>query len=617
MSIRKLTLTGLMTVGVWGIGLLFTGSLALATQVLAGQPFGSFTYPTGVAVDQANGNVYVADGGGAEVVQVFGGSGELSPASGLPHELTGVDTPAGGFAFSFEPAGVAVDSACTIEKLSGAACAAFDPANGDIYVTDVRHNVVDKFRQSGGKYEFVCEFAGFTAPENGEATACQPTGEPGEVPFAEPVGVAVDAHGNVYVANYSPGLIYEFDAAGKAVRAIGSALVGVPEGIAVDRHGDVFVQGYNSHTLAELKRGSLTGPVESEEQLAEGVSGIAEDLATGRLLVGFGSSVTEYNEAHEVQREFGSGIVGGVAGVAVGEAGGQVYVSGGVTTLFQLVTTGPPAVDDPPPAVSSVTRTRVLLGGAIEAKGLATQYHYEYVDAADYDPAAADPYELGATTPGMNAGAGGGDKQLPVEPIEGLLAGTTYHYALVASNAEGTTVGPDYTFTTAAATPPVLTTGAAQSVSQNAASISATIDTRGLATNYGFEIGTSTDYGPPTGLGAVGAGASEAVVTLGLTGLAPGTTYHYRVVASSIDGTTYGADETFTTTVYPSAFATPPAPLPFVAVPAVAFPAGSEANTAQPKRKPRAKSKERDKQKRVRPRGKRSVKPRSEPGRRG
>jgi hypothetical protein len=109
-------------------------------------------------------------------------------------------------------------------------------------------------------------------------------------------------------------------------------------------------------------------------------------------------------------------------------------------------------------------------------------------------------------------------------------------------------------------------------VAQNTATIAGTVDTNGLPTTYGFEIATSTDYGPRTGLGSVGAGASGAPVSLSLTGLSPATTYHYRLTATNIDGTSYGADQTFTTTTFASTFAEPPAPLPFVEVPAIAFP---------------------------------------------
>jgi hypothetical protein len=64
-------------------------------------------------------------------------------------------------------------------------------------------------------------------------------------------------------------------------------------------------------------------------------------------------------------------------------------------------------------------------------------------------------------------------------------------------------------------------------------------------------------------------------VLTALAGLAPGTTYHYRLVASSLAGTSYGPDETLTTggaarttTFTPFAVAT----VPSIAATAVALP---------------------------------------------
>ncbi len=231
-----------------------------------------------------------------------------------------------------------------------------------------------------------------------------------------------------------------------------------------------------------------------------------------------------------------------------------------------------------------VTRTTVVFSGTVNPEGSATSYRFVYIDQAGYDAAIAassgEPYADGSSTSVAGVGSESGEVAVGPQLAGGLLPGTTYHYALVAVNAAGRVLGPDATFTTAAATPPVAVTGGASAISQNDATIAAAINTHGLQTNYGFEIGTSTSYGPPTGLGGVGAGASEAPVALSLTGLVPGTTYHYRIEATSIDGTSLGADQTFTTTVFPNAFVTPPAPLPFVATPTVAFPSAPSAASA-------------------------------------
>lgn len=66
-----------------------------------------------------------------------------------------------------------------------------------------------------------------------------------------------------------------------------------------------------------------------------------------------------------------------------------------------------------------------------------------------------------------------------------LEPGTTYHYALVATNALGTTViGPDQTFTTSPATPPIVSGLSVSGVTQTGATLTGTIDPQGLQTTY-------------------------------------------------------------------------------------------------------------------------------------
>jgi hypothetical protein len=133
-------------------------------------------------------------------------------------------------------------------------------------------------------------------------------------------------------------------------------------------------------------------------------------------------------------------------------------------------------------------------------------------------------------------------------------------------------IGNDATFTTAAAAPPLVSTGGGSNVSQNSATISGTVDPQGLQTSYGFEIGTEPgDYGPATGLGSIGAGTTEEAVSLALQDLQPGTTYYYRLVATNVDGTSYGQDETFTTPGYLNLIMQPATP-PLLAIPNIAFP---------------------------------------------
>ena len=222
----------------------------------------------------------------------------------------------------------------------------------------------------------------------------------------------------------------------------------------------------------------------------------------------------------------------------------------------------------PPPVVSTgaasdISPTGARVTGTVNPEGLPTTYRYQYGTDTSY----------GESSVSIEAGSGSSEVAAP-STLSTLQPDTVYHYRLVATNDDGTSYGQDQTLTTAAAVlQPIVATGGASEISQNAATISGTVNTQGLQTVYGFEIGTDTEYGPPTGLGSIGAGLEEAGGSLSLTGLLPGTTYHYRITATNVDGTAYGADETFTTTVYPNHFVEPPAPLAFVAVPAVAFPA--------------------------------------------
>jgi hypothetical protein len=97
-------------------------------------------------------------------------------------------------------------------------------------------------------------------------------------------------------------------------------------------------------------------------------------------------------------------------------------------------------------------------------------------------------------------------------------------------------------------TPPRATTGPATEIVPAAATLSATITANAADAGVHFEYGTTTAYGRSSADQHV-AGVTAVTVQAHLGGLAPGTTYHYRVVAASIDGTTPGADRTFRTPI--------------------------------------------------------------------
>jgi hypothetical protein len=104
-----------------------------------------------------------------------------------------------------------------------------------------------------------------------------------------------------------------------------------------------------------------------------------------------------------------------------------------------------------------------------------------------------------------------------------------------------------------AAPGPKAVTGSATAVTQSGAKLNGTVDPNGTATSYHFSYGPTANYGSQTPNSTTGTGTQPVNVTRTLTGLASGTTYHYRLVASNSHGTSTGLDRTFTTNGQPPA----------------------------------------------------------------
>jgi hypothetical protein len=189
---------------------------------------------------------------------------------------------------------------------------------------------------------------------------------------------------------------------------------------------------------------------------------------------------------------------------------------------------------------SKITSFATTLSGVVGSGELTPSYHFEYGTTSAY----------GSSAPAPDAETAIGGGQTVSQTIAGLQPNTLYHFALVVTNFGGhTSVGPDETFTTRPLVPPQVASGAAQAVGQVNATLTGTVNPEGLDTTYYFEYGTSTGYGAvwPNVPAHAGGGNAGQAVAVAIENLQPGTTYHYRLVASNEDGTTAGADETFTT----------------------------------------------------------------------
>ncbi len=507
--------------------------------------------PFGVTVDQSNGDVFVSD---------------LLPGSVRAYQRTG-----GRFD--------------KFDELSGGlnSGVAFDPVNGHLYVIgfllETNGDMVETYAKGVG-YGKISEFsiAGsgnllgkITAvqmasdsagnvylpnPPNNEVQKFDPEGNvlqtitgSGAEALKEPTGVAVDAAGNVYVADNGNGRMEEFSPSGAFVMAVGT-------GVDQTTNGNVCTAASKD----------TCGPG------SDGSQAVAVD-ASGDIFVGENSGagfhVVLYSPAGEQLGDFGLGTIGSsglgvIDTLAVGPSGVVYVTDGGNNVVWVYARQSRPSLLNE--SASVVKQTSATLNAMIDRGNADTSYRFEYGTSAAY----------GASVPVSDADIGNGGLEggpvVVAQALAGLQSGVTYHFRVVATNALGPTVGADQTFTTPPLTPPVVSTGQAGGVAQNTATLAGTVDTRGFETDYEFDLGVDTSYGTRI-FGDAGVEPGSQTFTAPLQGLAPGTTYHYRILATNSFGTTYGADQTFTTATYPSAALAASGSPPLLSTPLLA-PAG-------------------------------------------
>ncbi len=210
-----------------------------------------------------------------------------------------------------------------------------------------------------------------------------------------------------------------------------------------------------------------------------------------------------------------------------------------------------PVVEDEWTERESITSTHAILLAIVNPEFADTHYFFEYGPTAAYGTEAPLPpgTDIGVSNSGQNAAVA----------LSGLIEGTTYHFRVVAANSLGTTDGPDETFTTATPAAPTVGSEEVASITPTTATLQAAVNPEFTDTHYFFEYGPTAAYGsqaplpPGTDIGEIYYGLNAEVA---LSGLAMGTTYHFRVVAANSLGTADGPDQTFMTATP----ATPAAP---------------------------------------------------------
>ncbi|MHB8658801.1 MAG: hypothetical protein ACYC91_12760 [Solirubrobacteraceae bacterium] len=209
----------------------------------------------------------------------------------------------------------------------------------------------------------------------------------------------------------------------------------------------------------------------------------------------------------------------------------------GLDATFTTMGKAPKALPAPTAvtgSANSVTGSSATLTGTVNPDGQATEYYFEYGPSADYG------YESPATS------VGSGTKSVSAaSTLTGLPPSLTYHYRLVAISAGGTALGADATFATE--TPPKVATGSASNLGTASATLNGIVNPNGVPTQYYFQFGTSALYGLQTPPAAAGSSTASVAVHSSVSALVDHTVYHYRIVAVSLGGTSYGTDRTFRT----------------------------------------------------------------------
>jgi len=213
-----------------------------------GQGDGGLRYPTGVAVDKA-GTIWVGDAGNSRVVLIqnpatyrgafaldgAGGVSGIALADGTAYVVDSV----GEHVLSYGPDGAAGGSIGKggrgLGQLSKPAGVAVD-AQGNVYVADTNNNRIQKFSSAGAALGVYGKQG--RAPEGGSPR------------FLGPTAVAVDAQGNIYVADTFNSRIEKLSPSGAFVWQ--TPLGGQPRGVAVDAQGNVYATSYYNQQVRKF-----------------------------------------------------------------------------------------------------------------------------------------------------------------------------------------------------------------------------------------------------------------------------------------------------------------------------------------------------------------------------
>ncbi len=483
----------------------------------AGSAAGQLSTPTGIAIDQGDGSIYVYDQGNRRVAKYDAAGGFLfafgaGVADGLTDALQtctavcfqGVSSAAeGGFATTTAAPGLAVAPQGS-------------PDAGDLFVADPANNRVQQMEAPGiaGPAAFVAK-VGASGTGNGQFGASSPT------------RVAVDKAGRVYAVDNGNFRIQRFTSAlafdqvfnpsgatGAGPNVSGTNANTAPVDVAVDPDDEHVFVAKNSNTTANGERRVY----EFDPALVPPAGLLDTHMA-------------------------GAGLTAAPTGFGLDTASGRIFVATNQSAnnrAFILDTVAAPLVTLDP--VEDQTATTATFEGSVNPNGAgsgsATSYRFEY---------SADGGATWQTTVSPDIQLGPGTSPIAVQTTQSaLLPNTDYQVRIVAAKPFGNpgTTGAPVSFTTDPA-PPLIST-AATVAGEESAELHNLVDPRGSnVTQCRFDWGPTSAYGSSVPCdSSPGAGQGWKLVSATLQGLTPGSTYHYRTVATGAAGTTNGPDRT-------------------------------------------------------------------------
>jgi hypothetical protein len=504
---------------------------------------------TSDAVDQGSSDVYVLEsnafGLGKGVIDKFDKNGVYAGV-----QITGTPIPGQeSFAFAFFNSGVAVDNSLGVN-------------NGDVYVADTEHGVVDKFDKEG---KFVCQITGLKPgtpkeEEREEKYGCAgKAGSPTPNGSIGPAGVAVDSSGHLYVADNAHEVIDKFGPAGNYIGQIKDSHLSPNMGtIALDSNGNLYVTNFESNVVKFNAAGSFVSVLDGNP-----AQGVGVDPATNHVYVGDAAEqshyeIAEYEPSGTLLDVFALGELP-FSGLAVDGPTGKIYAAVIETSVSRGVSIFGPDLVVPTVTTGSATnvqQTSATLNGHVDPDaahggGEITECEFEYVTDKQFQEHPGSRYEGAATAPC----APSTPYKSPTDVTANItvVPDTSYHFRLKAANANGANEGENETFTTFG--PPAVASGPS-TAGATGATVRARINPFGSDTTcqvqYVDEVnfqgsGYASATTMPCTPAALGSGFGDQSASATLTGLHVATTYHYRFIATNHAGTTTGADRAFVT----------------------------------------------------------------------